>query len=74
MNTNGYLGCGLCDALLAVVSPTRELTKEVSENGGEIDSLLVFECPNKDDGDEHTRIIFDLKKIREGFEKDNVSD
>ena len=62
-----HLGCGGCGARLVVVAPEKELSKEVAENGGDIGSRLVFECPNWDDDnpDAHTMIIVDLAKIIE---------
>lgn len=62
---NDYLACGKCGEFLLVVSPSNELTTEIMEQGGVIDSVYVFECPNKEGKDEHTRITLDLLKIIE---------
>lgn len=66
MNQHDHLGCGGCGTLLAIVSPNYPINKELEMNGGDIDSFLVLECPYKTSReDNHTRIIFDLKKIAE---------
>ncbi len=64
---HSYLACGECNGLLAIVSPENELSKELEKNGGTIDQFLILECRNKvSSNDKHTRIVFDLLKIREG--------
>ena len=66
MNTNNHLACGKCNEYLLIVSPEKDFTKEIQDNGGDIDGVLIFECPGKEDSDDgHTRIILDLAKIIE---------
>lgn len=60
-----YLACGKCNEFLRVVAPEKDFTQEIAEHGGDIDGVVIFQCPNAvtdlDSG--HTRVIVNLAEV-----------